>query len=199
MARRSDHSREELRLLALNAAEAIVATNGYKGLSARKVASAIGYTVGTLYLVFKNLDDLIIQVNGRTLDNLYDWLIERRGDCTDGHQRLLSLARAYIDYAEQESPRWNLLTEYVTESNEELPDWYQEKLAKVFSLVESSLAQCNSNQDALTVQQAARVLWAGVNGICTLKIRHRLSLSGGQTEIEMAEMLINTFLKGFSR
>ncbi len=199
MARRSDHSREEIRQLALNAAETIVAANGYKGLSARKVASAIGYTVGTLYLVFKNLDDLIIQINGRTLDNLYDWLIERRGDCNDGHQRLLSLARAYIDYAEQESPRWNLLTEYVTESNEELPDWYQEKLAKVFSLVESSLAECNSSQDALTVQQAARVLWAGVNGICTLKIRHRLSLSGGQTEIEMAEMLINTFLKGFSR
>ncbi|MFC1797586.1 helix-turn-helix domain-containing protein [Pseudomonadota bacterium] len=32
--------------------------HGYEGLSARKVAAAIGYTVGTLYLVFENLDDL---------------------------------------------------------------------------------------------------------------------------------------------
>ena len=43
-------------------AERIVAEHGHSGLSARKVASAIGYTVGTLYLVFDNLDDLVLQV-----------------------------------------------------------------------------------------------------------------------------------------
>ena len=53
MARRSDHSREELREMAITAAEQIVVEQGYEGLSARKVAAAIGYTVGTLYLVFR--------------------------------------------------------------------------------------------------------------------------------------------------
>ncbi|MCW8825780.1 MAG: TetR/AcrR family transcriptional regulator [Gammaproteobacteria bacterium] len=199
MARRSDHSREEIRHLALDAAEEIIASDGYKGLSARKIAKAIGYTVGTLYLVFKNLDDLIIQVNGRTLDNLYDWLTERHGDSMDGHQSLLSLTRAYIDYAEQESPRWNLLTDYVVENGQELPDWYEAKLGKVFGLVEHSLAECNSHHDDLTMRRAARVLWAGVNGICISKIRHRFSLAGGQSATEMAEMLIDTFLRGFSQ
>lgn len=71
MARRSDHSRDELREMALTAAEQIVLENGYESLSARKVASAIGYTVGTLYLVFENLDDLVLQVNARTLDRLH--------------------------------------------------------------------------------------------------------------------------------
>lgn len=199
MARRSDHSREEIRQLALDAAEEIIASDGYRALSARKVAKAIGYTVGTLYLVFKNLDDLTIQVNGRTLDNLYEWLIEQRGDCTEGHQRLLSLTNAYIEYAEQEAPRWNLLTDYIADNDQELPDWYEAKLGKVFGLVESSLADCNSSHDELTMRQAARVLWAGVNGICIAKIRHRLSLAGGQSATEMAEMLIDTFLRGFSR
>ena len=71
MARRSDHSREEIKELALNATEEIVAEAGFQALSARKVASAIGYTVGTIYLVFKNLDDLIMQVNARTLETLF--------------------------------------------------------------------------------------------------------------------------------
>ena len=71
MARRSDHSREELREMALSAAEQIVVEQGYEGLSARKVASAIGYTVGTLYLVFENIDDLILNINARTLDRLH--------------------------------------------------------------------------------------------------------------------------------
>ena len=66
MGRRSDHSREEIRQMALQAAESIVTEGGYKALSARKVASEIGYTVGTLYLVFENLDELVLYVNGRT-------------------------------------------------------------------------------------------------------------------------------------
>src|SRR5512143_1537196 len=113
MARRSDHSREEIRQMALEAAEAIVAAEGYKGLSTRKVASAIGYTVGTLYLVFESQEDLVLQLNVRTIDALYEWLRARRGNATAPRDNLLALADAYIAYAEAETARWNLLFEYI--------------------------------------------------------------------------------------
>ena len=70
MARRSEHSKEEIRDMALAAAQDIVKAEGLAGLSARKIAKKIGYTVGTLYLVFKNQDDLILTINARTLDAL---------------------------------------------------------------------------------------------------------------------------------
>ena len=197
MARRSDHSREEIRQMALNAAEAIVAVDGYKGLSARKVAAAIDYTVGTLYLVFDNLDDLVLQVNGRTLDALYEWLRARRARDADARDSLLALADAYIAYAETETPRWNMLFEYVAEQGNDLPDWYQMKLGKVFGLAEAALAPLAGHRTALEIQRAARVLWASVHGICTLKIRHRMDLAGGQGTGEMAHMLIENFLQGF--
>lgn len=197
MARRSDHSREEIRQMALNAAEAIVAAEGYKGLSARKVAGAIDYTVGTLYLVFENLDDLVLQVNGRTLDALYEWLRARRAGGGDARASLLALADAYIDYAETETPRWNMLFEYVAEQGNELPEWYQVKLSRVFGLVEAALKPLADHRSPLELQQAARVLWAAVHGICTLKIRHRMDLAGGQSAGEMARMLMDNFLSGF--
>lgn len=78
MARRSDHSREEIRAMALAAAQQIVTEQGFAALNARKIASAIGYTVGTLYLVFKNLDDLFLQLNARTLDDLHAALATRQ-------------------------------------------------------------------------------------------------------------------------
>jgi hypothetical protein len=37
-----------------------------------------------------------------------------------------------------------------------------------------------------------------VHGICTIKIRQRLDLAGGQSTAEMAQMLIENFLKGFN-
>ena len=57
--RRSDHTRAEIRSMAVDAAEVLVVREGYGGLTARKVAAQIGYTVGTLYLVFQNLDELV--------------------------------------------------------------------------------------------------------------------------------------------
>lgn len=197
MARRSDHSREEIRQMALNAAEAIVAAEGYKGLSARKVAAAIDYTVGTLYLVFENLEDVVLQVNGRTLDALYEWLRARQAKGADARNSLLALADAYIAYAETETPRWNMLFEYVAEQGNELPDWYLLKLGKVFGLAEAALKPLADHRTALEIQQAARVLWAGVHGICTLRIRHRMDLAGGQDAGEMARMMIDNFLQGF--
>ena len=43
MARRTDHTREELKDLIINAAWTIIETEGAPGLTARKLASAIGY------------------------------------------------------------------------------------------------------------------------------------------------------------
>lgn len=197
MARRSDHSREEIRRMALDAAEKIVAAEGYRGLSARKVAAAIDYTVGTLYLVFENLDDLVLQVNGRTLDMLHDWLLARRGQAGSPREALLALAGAYIAYAEAETPRWNMLFEYVAEKGNSLPAWYLEKLGRVFGLAEAALKPLDGGLSELETQQAARVLWASVHGICTLKIRQRMDLAGGQSAEAMAHMLIDNFLKGF--
>ena len=51
MARRSDHSRDEIREMALNAAKTIVEREGAAALSTRKIANEIGYTAGSLYLV----------------------------------------------------------------------------------------------------------------------------------------------------
>ncbi|WP_260292399.1 TetR/AcrR family transcriptional regulator [Sedimenticola hydrogenitrophicus] len=199
MGRRSDHSREEIRQLALGAAEAIVAEGGFKALTARKVAAAIGYTVGTLYLVFENLDDLVFQLNGRTLDQLYQRMLDEKHHSYSGKKALYALATAYIDYAEAESPRWNMLLEYVAGKDEVMPDWYLEKLGQVFGLVEETLASTVGNQDDKTISQAARVLWASVHGICILKIRQRLDLAGGQSTGEMACMLIDNFVEGMSR
>ena len=184
--------------MALSAAAAIVATEGYKGLSTRKVARAIGYTAGTLYLVFDSLEDLVLQLNGRTLDALYEWLRARRADHAGPLESLLALAGAYIAFAVNETPRWNLLFEYIGAEGNELPDWYDAKPSRVFGLAEAALKPLADHHSEREIQQAARVLWAGVHGICTLKIRHRMQLAGGQSTEEMSRMLIEDFLRGFA-
>ncbi len=198
MARRSDHSREEIREMALNAAEELVTKRGLSGLSARKVATAIGYTPGTLYLVFKNLDELVLHLNARTLDQLQAHLERQQSEQGTPRERLVTLAHAYVDFATTNTPRWNALFDEEVSDAGELPEWYLERLSRVFGLVEKALSPLGDDHNQNAIRRAARVLWASVHGICTLKIRQRLDLAGGQSVEEMAEMLLENFLAGFT-
>jgi len=49
MARRSEHSLQELKVMVLDAAEAIVIKEGFSELKVRKIAVEIGYTVGSIF------------------------------------------------------------------------------------------------------------------------------------------------------
>lgn len=198
MARRSDHSREEIRQMALEAAENIVADHGLEGLSARKVAKAIGYTVGTLYLVFENIDDLILQVNARTLDRLYARMAEAQARARDAQGRLLQLGQVYIGFAQDDSHRWSMIFEHRLAEGRELPGWYQQKIERMFAIVEEALAPLAGRRPRKEVAQAARVIWGGVHGVCILALGDRLGVAGADSVQDLTRSLISNYLAGFT-
>ena len=101
MGRRSSHTPQQLRALVLDAAQEIIEAQGLAGLSAREIARRIGYSPGTIYNVFANLDDVVLNVEARVLDALDRRLGEvQQGDGRRGRRqsgdRLLRIARAYL-------------------------------------------------------------------------------------------------------
>jgi AcrR family transcriptional regulator len=197
MARRSDHSREEIREMALAAAEKIVSEQGYPALSSRKVAAAIGYTVGTLYLVFENLDDLILQVNARTLDRLHRRMIADQAQCNDALTCLLQLGHSYIRFADEEPHIWRLIFEPRRIDDGAPSPRFREKVAGMFSLVEERLTPLANHRSQREIAQAARALWGGVHGICMLAITDTLGVAGIESVQEITQVLMHNFLRGF--
>jgi AcrR family transcriptional regulator len=198
MARRSDHSREELQEMAIKAAERIVVEQGYAGLSARKVAAAIGYTVGTLYLVFENLDDLILHVNARTLDRLHARMSESQAHCVDASDCLLQLGQAYIRFADEDPHRWAMVFEHRFSQAQVVPAWYQEKIERMFALVEEALQPIAKQHTHAEITQASRALWGGVHGICILALAGKLGVAGVDSVQDLTKTLITNYLKGFT-
>lgn len=197
MARRSDHSREEIREMALAAAEKIVSEQGHAGLSARKVAKAIGYTVGTLYLVFENLDDLILQINGRTLDRLLAQMVKEQTRYRDARKRLLQLGHTYIRFADEDPHCWAMIFERQSPEGPGAPIWLQEKVASMFSLVEAGLEPLAKHHSPQEIAQAARALWGGVHGICILAITNKLNVAGVDSVHDLTQSLMSNYLRGF--
>jgi AcrR family transcriptional regulator len=62
MARRSEHTQEQIKELILTAAETIIVKQGVAALTVRKIAQEIGYTVGSIYMVFANMQDLMMHI-----------------------------------------------------------------------------------------------------------------------------------------
>ena len=70
MARRNEHSLIELKAIVLNAAETIITEEGFAALTIRKIAMEMGYTVGSIYMVFASRAELILHINARTLETV---------------------------------------------------------------------------------------------------------------------------------
>lgn len=197
MARRSDHSREEIQQMAIGAAIGILSREGLQGLSTRKVAAAIGYTVGTLYLVFKNLDELILHVNAATLDSLHAVMQVELAKDIGAQTQLENMAHAYLRFAREQYACWSLLYNHRFPVEVELPVWFHDKVRLLFDLVTGLLRQINSSLAEQPYQQAAKVLWSSVHGACELGLNNKLSLTGDVEADELLDALVRNFLNGF--
>lgn len=195
MGRRSIHTAEELRELILQAATELIEKDGLAGLSAREIARRIGYSPGTLYNVFENLDDLVLTIEARLLDRLALRLGEP-ATTADPSQRVLHLARSYLAFTHENPKLWNLLFEHHMPAGKPVPAWYQTKLDSLMTRIEELLVPVMGSSDAAAVKRAARVLWAGVHGITSLSTADKLSNVTSESAAPLVEDLVVTYLAG---
>ena len=199
MGRRNEHTREELREIALQAAEKLVAEHGLAGLSTRKVVGRIGYTVGSLYMVFRNLDDLIAQMNERTLEVLQARLLAAIADRPPPATAIQALAQAYITFALAETPRWLAIYQHRMPEGQPLPESFTAKVVGMFELVQQQLALLCPRRSPEDIALAARALWSGVHGICILGFDQKLEMAGGRPIQDVTGSLLDHYLAGFTQ
>jgi AcrR family transcriptional regulator len=196
MGRRNDHSREEIKDMALQAGIELLETEGFSGLSARKIAARIKYTVGTLYLVFENLDDLILHINLLTLKMMHDGI----QGCLDPElgpdEQLKKMAIEYIKFAEQHENRWRMVYEHASELRTPTFDEYTRITLNMLSLVENELKKLQQADQGLLEKQA-RALWGGVHGICMLSLSGKLH-HGDVPIHDMTDLLVDQFIHGMA-
>ncbi|EJL6340714.1 TetR/AcrR family transcriptional regulator [Vibrio cholerae] len=169
MARRNDHTREELVALTLDRVKQFLDTHSYHELSLRKVATMIGYVPSTLVNVFGNYNLLLLHVVAQTLDELALEAQKAVKSTPYPKDALYQLAYCYHNFAKRNPYRWQLIFEH-NMNGEMLPEWQAQRINNMTSMLEDLLkviAPLRSEQEVL---QASRVLWSGVHGITILSV-----------------------------
>lgn len=195
MGRRSSHTPEELRELIIDAATDVIERTGLAGLSAREIARKIGYSAGTLYNVFADIDDLVLTIEQRLLERLALRLndVPKAADPT---QHVCDLAAAYLRFTLERPRLWNLLFEHHMPHDWKVPVHFQARMDALLGIVERALTPIIATSDSARIQRAARVLWASVHGITSLSTADKLTNVTAENAALLVDDAVRTYILG---
>lgn len=196
MARRNDHTREELIELTIDAVSEFLANQPHHELSLRKVANKIGYVPSTLVNVFGNYNLLLLQVVARTVDELQMEASLALEKSNSTEEALYSLAYCYHDFASKNPYRWQLIFQH-TMNGEELPDWQANRIEAMTSMLEKLIAILSPNRTTEEVIEASRVLWAGVHGVTLLSVDDKFFTSSPIDGKALIANLLSNYLRSW--
>ncbi len=195
MARRNDHSKEELAELVIDATRHLVDELGPGRVTARKIADRIGYTPGTLYQRFANLNDIFLHVNAVNLAQLETQLGAAAASAETPIDAVLEMGYAYLNYAASHPNRFALMFTSHVPHGEDAPGHVQERVDALFALVTQQMSVIWPEADAETLELRARALWSGVHGVASLSVRDQLFTRHWQADRKMLNELITRFLR----
>lgn len=196
MPRRGLHTKSEFENLVISTATNLIEEGGLANITTRRIAKEIGYTHGTVHQFYANFQDVILKVNATTLDQIYSALYKAVSKESIESKDIYALANAYVDYGLSNRNRWEALYafSYSREKEEDLPDWYQERVEKIFTLLESRLLMyCSSPKD---VKLYSQIIWSSLHGIALLALTGKLDTVKAKSVRKMTESFIKVFVSG---
>jgi AcrR family transcriptional regulator len=197
MARRADHSKEELARLVVDTAEELIAEEGIDKFSARSLSNAIGYTVGTLYHHFKDLDDIVTQVNTRTLVGLAQ-AFAGATPSDDPRQMLHNYADAFLGYIQLKRNLWNTLFEFRRKQGIDVPPWYVEAIASLIRIIAQCFIEIRPDLDEKVARQSGQLVFASIHSVVSLDSSGRLGLVMDRDIAKVVHELVDMHILAFT-
>jgi len=198
LARRSDHSREELSELVIQAAAAIAAAEGWQAVTMRAIAGRIGYDPGSIYNAVGDLDAVLLRVNAATLEALaaqLEAVLRRFGPEADITARALAIADGYMQFVAKNRRLWASVLERVPAADAAVPDWYAAPRTRLIETVSAAIAPLYPNAKAR--RRAVVALWAALQGVAALATGGNLAFAAGEIDArDIARSIVQRYLTG---
>ena len=196
MARRSDHSRDELRQMIIDEGHRQIAQVGFANFSARQLAKHIGYTVGTIYNVFGSLDNLMLAINGRTLDKWRHYLLLKLED--QRKDRLKLAVEAYFEFAIVNRNCWLTLLDFRLPEDQDVPETYAAKVEAIMEVVCNEVRRELPSGHADKAEAITRSLLATVHGHCFFTLNGTFEVLGERDPMKAVLDRVNDALNALN-
>lgn len=189
---RREREKHQKRNHIIDAAERLFFSKGYNSTSMDEVAEEAEYSKGTLYLYFKDKEDLYLAINVRGLLILKDLFEKAFKEGTNGIDKVWKIGDAYLDFSKEYPNYYRAMHYYecteinfnINESSaQQCEEAGQQVLGVVARAIQTGIDDGSIRED-LDPMNTATVLWAHSNGIISimsirgehLKEQHNLNI-----------------------
>lgn len=176
-AERKAKEKEDLKAIILQGAKKLFVEKGIEQTTIRNIAESINYSVGTVYVYFKDKNDILHELHtlgfiqlGAEMNILFN--------VADPMERLKALGRVYINFALNNPDMYDLMFSLRAPMDfleaEAKAEWSEGTNA--FELLKTTVSECIDAGyfGGLELEATSFMIWSTVHGMCALHIRDRI-------------------------
>lgn len=173
---RKARDKENLKSLILQGAKKLFVEKGIEQTTIRNIADEIDYSVGTVYVYFKDKNDILHDLHSGGFAELGGNFRELYA-IADPMERLRLMGKKYIKFALENPEMYDLMfnlkapMEFLNAVNEE--EWNEGKAT--FDVLKTTVNQCmqDNHFKGHSLEALSFMIWSLVHGMCCLEIRQR--------------------------
>lgn len=179
----------------VEAATHMFVEEGYEKVSIRRIAEQIEYSPATIYLYFKDKDELFYEIHERGFDLLVEQMQTIR-DIENPYERLRKLGDVYMQFA-YENPEYYDLMFIMQAPMDALKKGHQqeswdcgfEAYYQLKNLVQACIE--GGYMKPIDVEVASLSVWSFMHGLTSLAIRNRFDMYSREQATQLTKAAID--------
>lgn len=187
---RKEREKVEMKRQILDAARTLFLEQGFEKTSIRNIAEKIEYSAGTIYLYFKDKNEILFALHVEAFGALMQAMQTGIMGEADPFERLISLGKHYLKYAFENPELYDLMFVMTApmetlECREEI--WCDGERA--FETLKFVVGDCmkagyfeGADNETISV-----MVWSLVHGLATLHLRRRTMIFAEEKRIQLLE------------
>ena len=189
-------AKDNIREVLIMAGRDLVRQNGAAYLTARKLAEASGYSVGTIYNQFSNMDSFIMAENMLTLDELQTYLGRLVPD-SSAYKNLNRYLDGFVNFVMTNRNFWFLFYSFHLSSGvKRQPTAYVRKLVSLTDIWKPSFDEVFRHIGVRERRLAMQVLWLSLFSMSSFLTTDALDNFSHLNKKTVCQLLLNTYLAG---
>lgn len=194
---RKEREKEEMKLRILNAARKLFLEQGFEKTSIRNIAEAIEYSPGTIYLYYKDKNELLFALHQESFLGLIE-SFEPIIAIQEPFEQLVAMGQQYLKYAIENPELYDLMFMMTAPIDcLECRDDIWEDGHTALNMLNMILSRCQGagyfvEQD---LESLSLAVWATVHGLAALHLRKRTLMFAEAERIPRIEKAFETLTK----
>jgi AcrR family transcriptional regulator len=174
---RKERSRQDKKELILQSAHQLFLDKGFEEVSIRNIAEAIEYSPATIYLYFKDKNEIFYALHTEAF-KIFNSYLSEVAKVKNPFDRLIKLGEKYIEFTFAHPKYYNIMfiMEAPMNCDENSEDWQEG--AKAHSFLETMVGDCKKQGHFknLDTKILSFTIWSYMHGMCSLALRDRMRI-----------------------